>query len=55
MQQAGAHLSIKRGTRGGWRHLDESRVAFDVRDPFFSGAVDELMAVSAELESAGEI
>ncbi len=55
MQRAGAHLSVKRGTRGGWRRLDESRVSFDVRDPFFSGAVDEIMAVSAELKAAGEI
>jgi DNA invertase Pin-like site-specific DNA recombinase len=55
MQQAGAYLSVNQGRRGGWRRLDESRVSFNVRDPFFSGAVDELMAVSAELEAAGEI
>ncbi|MFE6470347.1 recombinase family protein [Streptomyces rochei] len=52
MQQAGAHMSVKRSTRGGWRRLDESRVSFEVRDPFFSDAADALMAVAAEVETA---
>ncbi|WP_406298553.1 recombinase family protein [Embleya sp. NBC_00888] len=42
--EAGARLTVKRGTRGGWRKLDESRVEFTVRgdlDP----AIEELMAV----------
>ncbi|MFE2701753.1 recombinase family protein [Streptomyces mirabilis] len=49
MQDAGAHLNVKRGTRGGWRTLDERRVDFDVRDPFFSDAAADLVAMSDEL------
>ncbi|MGQ4440531.1 recombinase family protein, partial [Streptomyces violaceoruber] len=52
MRQTGTHMSVKRSTRGGWRRLDESRVTFDVRDPFFDAAADALMAVAAEVETA---
>lgn len=44
--EAGAILTVKRGTRGGWRKLDESRVSFDVRDPFFADAASELTAMA---------
>ncbi|MFD3616376.1 recombinase family protein [Streptomyces sp. NPDC058676] len=44
---AGAHLTVKRGTRGGWRKLDESRVSFDVRTPFFVDAANELAPMAA--------
>lgn len=44
--EAGAILSVRRGTRGGWRKLDESRVSFDVRDPFFVDAASELSAMT---------
>lgn len=50
--EAGAHLSIMRGTPGGWRSLDERRVDFSVRNPFFSDAAAELTAI-AELEANG--
>ncbi|MER5898891.1 recombinase family protein [Streptomyces mirabilis] len=53
MQDAGARLSVKRGTRGGWRKLDERRVDFDVRDPFHSEAASELVAMAAELAASG--
>ncbi|MFF8943235.1 recombinase family protein [Streptomyces sp. NPDC014864] len=49
LQDAGAHLNVKRGTRGGWRTLDERRVSFDVRDPFFSDAAADLVAMADEL------
>ncbi|MGW2696528.1 recombinase family protein [Streptomyces sp. NPDC001296] len=49
LQDAGAHLSVKRSTRGGWRRLDERRVEFDVRDPFFSDAAADLAAMADEL------
>lgn len=49
LQEAGAHLSVKRGTRGGWRKLDERRVEFDVREPFFSDAAADLGAMADEL------
>ncbi|MFF4464858.1 recombinase family protein [Streptomyces mirabilis] len=49
LQDAGAHLNVKQGTRGGWRKLDERRVDFDVRDPFFSDAAADLVAMSDEL------
>ncbi|MGW5019342.1 recombinase family protein [Streptomyces cacaoi] len=48
--EAGAHLTVKRGTRGGWRKLDESRVHFDVTAPFFADAASEMVAMTAELE-----
>ncbi|MGP4088352.1 recombinase family protein [Streptomyces sp. KR55] len=44
--QAGANLSVKRGTRGGWRRLDESRVRFTMLDDFFSDAALELEAAA---------
>ncbi len=49
LQDAGAHLSVKRSTRGGWRKLDERRVDFDVRDPFYSDAAADLVAMADEL------
>lgn len=45
--EAGAVLTVRRGTRGGWRTLDESRVSFDVREPFFAAAASELTAMAA--------
>ncbi|MFF3464960.1 recombinase family protein [Streptomyces sp. NPDC002619] len=50
MQDAGAHLSVKRATRGGWRKLDERRVDFDVRDPFFAAAAGDISADAIELQ-----
>jgi DNA invertase Pin-like site-specific DNA recombinase len=38
LQNAGAHLSVDAGGRGGWRKLNEGRVHFSVRDPFHSEA-----------------
>ncbi|MEV4683948.1 recombinase family protein [Streptomyces kurssanovii] len=40
--EAGAHLTVKRGTRGGWRTLDERRVCFTLREDFFAEAADVL-------------
>ncbi|MFJ3226482.1 recombinase family protein [Streptomyces sp. NPDC086783] len=51
LQDAGAHLIVKRSTRGGWRKLDERRVEFTVRDPFFTEAASELTAMADELEA----
>ncbi|WP_308409109.1 recombinase family protein [Streptomyces sp. AC558_RSS880] len=51
LTEAGAHLTVKRGTRGGWRSLDERRVDFDVREPFFGDAAADLTAMAAELEA----
>ncbi|MFF7389170.1 recombinase family protein [Streptomyces scabiei] len=47
LMKAGAHLTVKRGTRGGWRKLDESRMSFDVQTPFFVEAASELTAMAA--------
>ncbi|WP_199809816.1 recombinase family protein [Streptomyces sp. NRRL S-455] len=55
LQGARAHLTVRRGTRGGWRTLDERRVDFEVRHPFFEGAADALAAVAAEIENADRI
>jgi DNA invertase Pin-like site-specific DNA recombinase len=44
--EAGAILTVKRGTRGGWRKLDETRVSFDVREPFFADAASELIGMA---------
>ncbi|MEW2573593.1 recombinase family protein [Streptomyces sp. NPDC047070] len=52
MIEAGAHLSVKRATRGGWRTLDERRVEFDVRQPFFSKAAGDLTAMEDEEQTA---
>ncbi|MFE7393318.1 recombinase family protein [Streptomyces sp. NPDC057582] len=41
---AGAHLTVKRGTRGGWRRLDESRVVFALRDAEYADAADYMAA-----------
>jgi hypothetical protein len=38
LQNAGAHLRVDAGGRGGWRKLNEGRVHFSVRDPFHSEA-----------------
>ncbi|QDO26093.1 recombinase family protein [Streptomyces sp. S1A1-8] len=46
--EAGAFLTVRRGTRGGWRRLDESRVSFALREPFFADAAAELSALAAE-------
>ncbi|MGW1900916.1 recombinase family protein [Streptomyces hirsutus] len=46
---AGAHLSVKRGTRGGWRRLDESRVHFEFREGFYADADGVLNGLTAEL------
>lgn len=48
LTDAGAHLTVKRGTRGGWRRLDESRVAFTVRESAHAHAVDFLSAAYAD-------
>ena len=48
LTDAGAHLTIKAGTPGGWRKLDERRVDLEIRNPFFDAAADSLMAVAAE-------
>ncbi|MGC2997535.1 recombinase family protein [Streptomyces sp. G35A] len=55
LTQAGAHLTVKRGTRGGWRTLDERRVRLEIRNPFFDAAADALTAVVAEVENADRI
>ncbi|MEU0739351.1 recombinase family protein [Streptomyces sp. NPDC006134] len=48
--QAGAYLSVKRGTPGGWRKLDERRVELEIRHPLFAEAGDALEAIARELE-----
>ncbi|MEU5198866.1 recombinase family protein [Streptomyces scabiei] len=52
LQEAGAHLSVKRAARGGWRSLDLRRVEFEVRQPFFADAAADHVAITAELEAA---
>ncbi|MEU1823892.1 recombinase family protein [Streptomyces abikoensis] len=47
--EAGARLLIKKGTRGGWRKLDESRVSFALGEGFFRDAADALVALREEL------
>jgi transcriptional regulator with AAA-type ATPase domain len=49
--EAGVRLTVKRGTRGGWRKLDESRVSFEIREAFHRGAVDALLAVREDTEN----
>jgi len=44
---AGAHLTVRRGTRGGWRTLDERRVDFDVTRTYFIEAANELVGEAA--------
>jgi DNA invertase Pin-like site-specific DNA recombinase len=53
MQEAGARLDVKRGKRGRQFKLDEGRVDFSVRDPFFSEAAAELTAI-ADAERTAE-
>ncbi|MGW3629555.1 recombinase family protein [Streptomyces sp. NPDC005122] len=48
--EANAILTVRRGTRGGWRKLDESRVSFDVREPFFADAAAEMTALAVQFE-----
>lgn len=48
LTDAGARLTVKRGTAGGWRTLDERRVEFDLRESFFAGAAEALTAIEAE-------
>ncbi|WP_349253954.1 recombinase family protein [Streptomyces sp. BPTC-684] len=48
LMDAGAHLTVKRGTRGGWRRLDESRVAFTVREDEHANGGDYLSAAYAD-------
>lgn len=43
--EAGARLRVTRGTRGGWRRLDESRVRFTLADEWFSDAALETAGV----------
>jgi DNA invertase Pin-like site-specific DNA recombinase len=50
LAEAGVHLSVKAGTPGGWRTLDERRVDLEIRDPFFDGAADALAAIAFEVE-----
>ncbi|MFH9988900.1 recombinase family protein [Streptomyces luteogriseus] len=45
----GVVVRVKRGTRGGWRKLDESRVSFDVTAEFFADAAAEHDGLAAEL------
>ncbi|MFF3497735.1 hypothetical protein [Streptomyces sp. NPDC003247] len=51
LTDCGVVVSVKRGTRGGWRKLDESRVSFDVTAEFFADAAAELEALADELAS----
>ncbi|WP_234440785.1 recombinase family protein [Streptomyces rimosus] len=51
LHDTGAHLSVKRAIRGGWRNLDPRRVEFDVRHPYFAEAASDLTAMAAELEA----
>lgn len=48
LQHAGAHLDVKRSSRGRQTKLDERRLDFSVRDPFFAGAADALAGPAAE-------
>lgn len=50
--EAGAYLTVRRGTRGGWRTLDERRVSLEVRNAFFAEAAAELAALRDSLEGA---
>ncbi|MFD5207743.1 recombinase family protein [Streptomyces anulatus] len=52
LQGAGAHLSVQRATRGGWRALDERRVDLEIRNPLFDVAADSITAVVEELKVA---
>ncbi len=52
LQEAGAHLIVKRATRGRWHSLDLRRVEFEVRQPFFADAAADHVAMIADLESA---
>ncbi|MFF1684525.1 MULTISPECIES: recombinase family protein [unclassified Streptomyces] len=45
----GVVLRVKKGVRGGWRKLDESRVSFDVTAEFYADAAAELAALAEEL------
>ncbi|MEU6812378.1 recombinase family protein [Streptomyces sp. NPDC046831] len=45
----GVVVRVKKGTRGGWRKLDESRMSFDVTAEFFADAAAEHDPLAAEL------
>lgn len=47
--EAGARLMIRKGTRGGWRKLDESRVSFALGAGFFREAAKAMAALREEL------
>lgn len=51
---AGARLTVKRGTRGGWRKLDESRVHFEIRGEL-DEPVREIAALREELTPRPEV
>ncbi|NVK76072.1 recombinase family protein [Streptomyces morookaense] len=46
---SGAHLAVKRGTKGGWRTLDLRRVEFTITGDL-EPVIEELAAVAAEVE-----
>lgn len=45
LREAGVHLTVMRGTAGGWRRLDVRRVDLDIRAPFFADAAAEFVAM----------
>jgi hypothetical protein len=45
----GVVVSVKRGVRGGWRTLDESRVSFAVTAEWFDEAASEMDALADEV------
>ncbi|MFJ8495630.1 recombinase family protein [Streptomyces sp. NPDC094038] len=45
----GVVVTVKRGVRGGWRKLDESRVFFDVTAEWFADAAADMDALADEL------
>lgn len=45
LKTAGATIRVQRGKPGGWRSLDPSRVAFDLREPYFSEAATALASL----------
>lgn len=45
----GVVITVKRGVRGGWRSLDESRMSFDVTSEFYADAGRERIALADEL------
>lgn len=43
--EAGTHVTVRRGTPGGWRTLDTSRMTFRLTDEFYAAAAEEALAV----------